>query len=819
MERRVPDLLKDLQFALRSLRRSPGPTLAIIVTLALGIGPLTAVFSTVYGVLLRPLPYRDAAGLVRLRQPARDGGPAVNFNVPELADYRQRAAALESVVEYHTLWFNLIQNNEPERVQTGVVSWNYFDVLGVPALHGRAFRESDDVAGAPRVLILSHEYWVRRFGGDPDVIGRVVQMNQLPHEIVGVLPRIPRYPNSADDVYMPGSACPFRTPGWLNNRQARALSVFGRLRPGATVDQAERDLAAVSTTLQSEYAESYPAGRRFGLTATPLLDELTANARPTLLLLTGTAALVLLIVCANVANLTLARVLSRERDLALMTALGAPRGAIARRMLTESALMALLGGGVGLALAAAIGPPLAAFAARFSPRTDIGLDWPVLVFALVTSIGTGLVVGAIPALLWKRDPAQALREGSSRGSGGGMRARSMLVAGQVALTCVLLIGAGLLLRSLGRLQSVESGFRPERVLTLRIDLDISRYTAVGRARAGVTDSGLPPVEFWNRLLDEVAREPTLQAGALASTVPLNGGLPQLAFLVRGRDVPAAPTGVSWNVVSDGYLAAAGIPLLSGRDFAATDRQATTPVALVSQRIAAQYWGNGNPIGAHISPGGPNQVWFEVIGVVADVRQSGLLAEPVPQAYVSIRQNPGLGASLLVRSAGDPLSAVPLVRDIVRRVDPFQPVAFVQTLEQVRRDSLAPNRLTAQLLTMFAALALVIAAVGIAGVMSYLVNQRTREIGIRLALGAQPADVRRMVVRHALSLVVAGLLAGTGAAVLLSRRFTSLLFGVSALDPLTYVAVGLLLVGTGVLAVAGPARRSAAIDPLKALQAE
>ena len=808
--------LKDLQYALRGIRRNPAPSLAVILTLALGIGPVTAVFSTVYGVLLRPLPYREADHLVRLRQPATDGGAPLSFSVPELADYRDRAPSMDGVVEYHTLWFNLIDNAEPERVQTGVVSWNYFNVLGVRPLHGRTFFAEDDEVGAPRVLVLSHEYWIRRFGGDRAAIGQVVEMNQQPHQIVGVLPRIPRYPNSNDDVYMPGSACPFRTPAWLTNRQARALTVFGRVRQDANVAQAERDLAAVARSLRDDYPASFPANRQFGLTATPLIEELTSDAETTLLILFATAAFVLLIVCANVANLTLARVLSRERDLAVMAALGAGRGAIARQMLTESTLLALFGGGLGLALAFAASRPLADFAARFSPRVgDIAMDGPVLVFALAASVATGLLVGAVPALRRRHQLGQALREGQ-KGSRGGIRTRSALVVGQVALSFVLLIGAGLTLRSLARLESVPSGFDPARVLTMRIDLDFSRYTQVGRARAGLTGPGPAPIDFWNRLLDALSFDPAVQSAGLASNVPLGGGLPQFQFNIRGREADAAAN-LRWNIVSDGYLSAAGVGLLTGRDLAPSDRPNAPPVALVSQMLAQQYWRGESPIGSFISPGGQN--FFEVVGVVEDVRQNGLDAPPNPQAYVSVRQFGGLRSTLLVRTPGDPTASVPAVREVVRRVDPNQPVALVQTLAQVRSDSVAAERLTALLLGLLAVLALAISAAGIAGVMAYAVTQRTREIGIRLALGATPGEVRWMVLRQALWLIAGGILIGSAGAASVSRLMSGLLYDVSPFDPFTYATVGLVLATVGALAVSAPAARSSSVDPLKALRAE
>lgn len=812
-------ILKDLVYAWRGIRRNPAPSLAVVLTLALGIGPVTAVFSTVYGVLMRPLPYEAAGELVRLRQPSPDGTTGIGFNIPELTDYTTRTQSVAALVEYHSLWFNLIEVDEPTRVQTGVVSWNYFDVLGVRPLHGRGFRATDDEVGAPRVLVLSNEYWQRKYGGDPGVVGRVVTMNQQPHTIVGVLPKIPRYPNSNDDVYMPGSACPFRTPAWLNNRQARAVTVFGRLKPGVSIERARNELAATQQALKAEFPQSFPPNRSFGISATPLHEELTAGAQTTLLLVFGTAAFLLLIVCANVANLTLARALGRDRELAVMTALGAPQSVIARQMLTESTVLSLAGGALGVGLAYATSGLLANFAARFSPRAnDVSIDAPVLLFALAASVVMGVILGAIPAWPKKRDLGAALREGQ-KGSGAGIRARSALVVGQVALAFVLLTGAGLMIRSLVRLQSQETGFEAASVLTMRIDLDFSRYTPQGRARAGLTDSGPSPAAFWSRLLDEMQRDPSVQSRGLAANVPFGGGLPQLQFAIRGRDADAAAN-VTWNIVSDGYVPTAGIRLLAGRDFAPTDQQNAPQVALVSEALAKQYWRGESPIGSFISTGGQNQNnWFEVVGVVSDVRQNGLTQPLTPQAYIPLRQNGSLGSTLMVRTTRDPLASASAIREVVRRVDPNQPVAFVQTLEQARSASVASQRLTTVLLALLAGLALCISAAGIAGVMAYAVSQRTREIGIRIALGAAPVEVRWMVLRQALTLVGVGIVIGGASALFLSRLMSRLLFQATTTDPVTYAAVALVFAAVGLLAAAAPAIRSSAVDPLRALRAE
>jgi predicted permease len=595
--------------------------------------------------------------------------------------------------------------------------------------------------------------------------------------------------------------------------------VFGRVRSNHTVEEAQSQLATAASALRAEYPESYPRDRAFRITATPLIEELTTGARTALWVVFGTGAFLLLIVCANVANLTLARALNRDRDLALMTALGAKHSVIARQMLIESTLLSLAGGAVGVALALATRGMLADFAARFSARSgDVAIDAPVLLFALAASIGTGLLLGAVPAWPRKRDLARALREGGQKGSVGGMRARSALVIGQVALSFVLLIGAGLMLRSLAHLQSVESGFDASRVLSMRLDLDFSRYTAVGRARAGLTDSGPSPLVFWNRLLDELPQQRGVLARALAANVPFGGGLPQLQFAIRGREA-AATAGVTWNIVSEDYIQTTGMRLLSGRDFTAADRQGTPPVALVSNALAREHWGRESPIGSFIATNAQSQNWFEVVGVVSDVRPAGPAGPETPLAYIPLRQAGSLGSTLLVKTEGDPTAAFAGVRDLVRRIDPNQPVAFVQTLGEARDNSVASQRLTTTLLALLASLALLISAAGIAGVMAYAVAQRTREIGIRLALGATPGDVRWMVLRHALMLIGAGVVLGVGGALALSRFIAGLLFEPAGTDLLTYGTVALLFAAVGAVAAAAPALRSSRVDPLRALRAE
>ena len=805
-------LLHDLRFALRSLRKSPGFTLVSVLTLALGIGANTAVFSMIRGVLLRPLPYEHGERLVYLRQPAPLGGvPNAQFSPLELADYRQRSRAMESLVEYHSMPFILLGQGEPRRVQTGVVSANFFDVLGVRPLRGRAFRPGEDQPSAEPVLVLSYGFWMNRLGGDPAIVGKTFEMNDRIHTVIGVLPPVPQYP-AENDVYMPSSSCPFRMGQFtLNTRTARMLHIFGRMAPGMTVAQAQTELEGIAGTLRSEYPASYPSGQGFTISATSLHDELTKDARPTLLLLIGTTAFVLLIACANIANLTLARLTRRSREMALRAALGADRVRLFRQMLTESGLLALAGGALGLALAAATMRLLTGFAARFTPRaSEIALDGEVLAFTLVVCVLTGLAFAVLPALPARANLVAALKEGGAAVSGGGSsRIRAALVVAQVAVSMVLLIGAGLMLRSLLELQSVNPGFDSQRVLTMTMDLNWSRYTSNDLI-----------LGFHDRLNARLTGQPGVVSTASTLTFPLDGHRRfNVSFLIEGQ--PPAEDGAQplgdLRSASPEYFPTLGIPLVTGRLFTPSDGPKSPQVAIVNQTLARRYFPTETAVGKRISAD-TGETWITIVGVVGDVRHYGLQSEPTDEVYLPFAQLPIRESTFLVRTTADPAAMARRIGEEVLSIDPGQPIANVQTLEEVRGEALANPRLTTTLVLLFALLALCITAAGLGGVVAFSVSQRTQEIGVRMALGAGRGEVLGMVLREGLRLVGLGLVLGALAAVLLGRLITGLLYHVETTDPITFVGMGLVLVLIAAVACLVPARRAATVDPLVALRA-
>jgi predicted permease len=806
---------QDAGYALRMMGKSFGYTAVAVLTLAFGIGANTAIFSVVNGVLLRPLPYTHGEQLIHVIQkaPLVNNNP-ISFSVKEIADYRQQNHTLAGVVEYHSMTFTLLGNGDPERVTTGVVSANFFDLLGVQPMLGRSFRESDEAHGADAVLIVSNGYWKEKLGGDPKVIGRTFSMNDRVHTIVGVLPAIPQFPDE-NDVYMPTSACPFRaSPQMMEGRDHRMMDVFARVKPGVPLAQAQLDLASIASRQDQDYPESYPKKYGHAVEIAPLKEELTSHARPTFLILLGTAGLVLLLACANVANLTLSRQIRRSQELAVRTALGANRARLFRQLLTESTLLAFAGGVLGLCLAYLGLGLLVTFAAKFTPRTgEIAIDGWVLLFALLISLLTGVIFGTIPAFTSMKDPAGALKEGRGQaGFGSGKhRVRNLLVVAQVAVSVILLVGAGLMLRSLAKLLEVPPGYNPENVLSMRISLNWSKYTTP-QLRSS----------FYDQLLNRVSALPGVRTTAVSMTVPLNGDsdFSNGPISISGRPLTegAPEPMVDFRVVSADYFSTAGIPLLAGRAFTNADRGEAPPVAIVNQHMARHFWNAANPVGEKISSD-KGKTWLTIVGVTGDVRQYGLDRDPLDEVYVSLYQNPLGGANLLVRTAMSPMSIARDVAKSVYSIDPQQPVARIATLEQLRSDSLASPRLTTILLGLFAGLALLITLAGIIGVLSLSVSQRTNEIGIRMALGATPGKISRMVMSQGLFLVLVGLAVGIAGSLALSRLMSTLLFGIQPTDPLTFTAVAAVSIAVAALACFWPAHRATRIDPMTALRAE
>jgi putative ABC transport system permease protein len=803
-------LAQDARYGARGLRKSPVYTAVVVLTLGLGIGANTAIFSVVHGVLLRKLPYGAGDRLLVLRQ-QQQGADDLGFSPLEITDYRERSRTLESVVEYHNMWFTLLGRAEPERVRTGVVSAQFFDALGVRPILGRGFTALDETHEAPAVLLLSYEYWLRSFGEDKGVVGRTFEMNDRVHTVVGVLPPLPFYPDE-NDVFMPTTACPFRArPTTLENRQARLATAFAVVRPGTALGDVRADLVRVAKDLAKDHPDAYPQDSGFTTVSHLVRDELTRNARPSLLLLLATAGFVLLTVCANVANLTLARLTHRERELALRSALGAARGRILRQLLTESTVLALLGGAFGLLLAKLTLGMLVQFTARFTPRaSEIGIDGPVLLFALAASLGTGLAFGALPGLSRREEVGASLRDGSRASSGRTpLRMRNVLVVSQLAVSFVLLIGAALMIRSLVKLEQVDPGFRPQNVLAMSFDLNWSRYKTPEQM-----------LGFYEPLLQRVAELPGVLSVGGSFSVPLNqrpgGGS---AIQVEGRAVdPRTAPRAQFQLATPSYFETVGVPVLRGRAFAASDTREAPAVAMINRTFARQSFASEDPVGRRLSFDGGRQ-WLTVIGVVGDVRQHSLDREAAPEIYLAFLQRPGLSTTLLVRTAGAPLTLARQITRVTHELDPAQAVADVRTLEQVRSDSLASPRLTTALLGLFAVLAMLVSAAGISGVIAFTVSQRTHEIGIRMALGARPATLLGMLFRQGMAPVLSGLLLGILGALALSRVMEGLLFGVSPTDAACFVGSAVVLFGVSAAACLIPARRATAIPPTVALRAE
>ncbi len=805
---------QDASFALRMMRKNPGFTLAAILTLGLGIGANSAIFSVVNAVLLQPLPYEHGDRLVVLRQQAlRAGVQSAPFSVQEILDYRGQSQTLNGLVEYHNMAFILLGRSEPERVETGVVSWNFFDVFGVKPLLGRNFAPDDEKPGAPAVLLLSYEYWIRSFGGDPTIVGKVFSMNDRPHTVVGILPPVPQYPNE-NDVYMPTTACPFRSaPAFISNRRSRMMRVFGRMKPGVRVSQVQADLSSVAANMQRTYPDVYPPAYDFIVAASSLQEELTHNARPTMLVLLGAAGFVLLIACANVANLNLSRMLRRERELAVRSALGAGRVRLFRQLLTESFLLALFGGGLGLLLSWGALDLLITFASRFTPRArEIHMDATVLLFTLGAAVLTSLISGSSPALAARETVVGSLKEGGSQSTTGRgrRRLRSLLIVSQVGFSFVLLIGAGLMLRSFLNLQRVDPGFQPENVLTMELYLNFTKYNDNDKQLA-----------FFETLLDKIEAQPGMKSAAATMMVPLNSSMQMRSdFQFEGQPLApgqAAPS-AEFRVVSPSYFDTLRIPLLQGRVFARADRPTTPGIAIVSLTAAHHLWGKEDLVGKRFSTD-EGRTWTQVVGIVGDVKQYGLDQAPADEIYVPLAQSPLLAGSVVVKTAMDPMSIARKVIELIYEVDPNQPAARVRSLAQVRADSIAPPRLTMNLLGLFALLALAIAATGIGGVMALAVSQRTHEIGVRMAIGAHPGDVVRMILSQGMILAIVGVGIGLAGALALTRAVKGLLFEVTATDPATFIVVAAVLTAAAFAACYVPARRAARVDPLIALRME
>ena len=805
-----------MRHSLRTLLKTPAFTALSIITIALGVGANTAAFSMIRGVLLRRLPYAADARLVRIKQPSATT-PDARFSVLEIADFRSQTKSLARTAEYHSMPFQLYGRGEPQRVQTGVVSDDYFDMLGVKPLLGRTFRAGEEAVGAPPVVLLGYNFWMEKLGGDPNVVGTTFTMNDKIHTVIGVLPPLPPYPD-ANDIWMPAGACPFRAQ-ILSNRRGRLVQQFGLLAPGATLAQAASDVATVSARLHAQYPEAYPPARKLTTQVASLHDELTAQSRPLFFTLLAAAGFVLLIALTNFANLTLARQLRRQREIALREALGASSARLFRQLAAESLCVSLTGGVLGILIAYSGMGLLRSLATRVTPRAaEITIDPVVLGFALVVSVIVGLVAALTPLVRQRISLSGALRAGTTmamitRNDG---RLRNLLVGAQVAIAFVLLVGAGLMVRSLVRLQAVDGGYVTTNVLSARVDLDWTRY-----ANPAVREDQSPLIfAFMDRLVARLSSQPGVQSVALASNIPLNRNQPfQVPFQIRGQDVaPEQLPKSDLTVVTSNYFQTIGIPLLRGSVFSDARRDTASQFVVVSQRLTQANWRGKDPIGQQISIDNGAH-WLTIVGVVGDVHQNSLSQDVTDEIYLPLfnPQNVGTDTRVLVRTTSDPTPMGNAIRAAVHEIDPRQPVVSIQTLAEVRGAKLSEPRVTTALLVSFAVLALVITGAGLAGVIAFGVTQRVNEIGIRVALGAERPAVVWLVMRQGLVVAAFGLVVGLALSLGLTRLMRSLLFATPTTDAITFVAVGALLIGIAALACALPARRALQIDPLQALR--
>ncbi|MGD8328143.1 MAG: ABC transporter permease [Acidobacteriota bacterium] len=841
-ERRVnliDGVLQDLSYAARMLAKTKGFAALIIITLALGIGANTAIFSVVNGVLLAPLPYPqgDRLTLLEAHVPGIREEP-INFSIKEFYELDAAAEGVE-LVEYHGMEFTLLGHGYPSNVSTGVVSHDFFDVLDVRAALGRTFLPSDEGPDAEAVLVLSDRYWREEFDADPAVVGSVFEMNDRPHRVIGVLPPLPQYPRY-NDVYMPTSACPFRARGeeeMVEDRGAfRLLRVFGRRNPGVDAVRAADEVDRLTGAMAARNVDYY-ADSGYTVRARGLQEVLTENARPMLLILQGIVVLVLAVACANAANLMVARVMRRERELALRAAMGAGRGRLLRQLVTESTLLSLCGGALGLLFAGAGLGLLVDFAARLTARTDdIRINGSVLVFTLVVAAATGILFGVLPALWHRADAALTLREGGGPHATVGKRAlrlRSGLIVAQVALSFVLLIGAGLMVRSLMKLARVDTGFAYENVLTANVYPNWTAYeTAKDR------------IDMYSRLLRAMEGGPGVVKVAVSSSVPFSGslfgeGVYQVDEPPPGLDEAVGPTEQKdsagelqrgWPIelvpigVSAEYFDTLGIALLEGRMLTPAELDGIgPPAALLSAAAARRYWPDSSPIGRRIAIPAPDSdgrdwVWHTVVGVVADAKHLGL-ERAAPAALFSSYRSFGGAGQLLVRTSADAQTMSAFIQQTLARVAPQQSVHDFQTYSRLRSASMATPRLIATLLSLFAGLALLITVVGIGGVVAHSVGLRRHEIGIRVALGARRGQVVGMVLWQGLAMVVIGLVAGALGALWLGGMVAPRLFETRPTDPLTFASVALVLLVATVVASLLPARRATSIDPVATLRCD
>jgi putative ABC transport system permease protein len=804
------DFWQDLRYALRMLVKNPGFTAVAVVALALGIGANTAIFSVVNTVLLRPLPYKDPERLVMVfEDSSRHGFPRDNPTAANYIDWRDQNHVFENIAAIAGGNFNLTGVGDPERITGYRVSASLFPLLGVAPQVGRWFTPDEDRAGANPVVIMSHRLWQRRFGGDPNIVGKPLTLNGRSVTLVGIMPADFRFHTQDDELWAPIA---FSQEDQAN-RGTHYLDVMARLKPGVTLGQAQAEMSTIAARLQQQYPET---NTDVGSEVVPLHEHLVGNIRPALLIFLGAVGLVLLIACVNVANLLLARAAVRQREIAVRVALGASRWRLIRQFLTESVLLGVLGGGVGLLLALFGLRLLTALIPPDIPQiSNISIDPSVLGFTILISLLTGLIFGLAPAIQWSSlSPNDTLKEGGRDAvAGRGNRIRGGLIVAEVAISLVLLIGAGLLINSFLRLRHVDPGFRTNNLLTMRLFLPQLKYREPAQRAAFFTDI--------NRRLENV---PGVKSSAVTTNLPLYKQSTETNITIEGRPDPPPNQEpiITTRVISPKYFETMGIPLLSGRQLTDQDTDSSPNVTVISETMARRYWPGENPVGKRIAFDRPEKEddWFQIVGIARDVRQYDLISDIKPQMYVSYQQvGFFVPRDLVVKTDVEPLSLAAAVRQTIWDIDKDQPVSNIRTMDQIASESTARQRFSMLLFSIFASVALLLAAVGIYGVMSYSVAQRRGEFGIRMALGAQKRDVLKLTIGKGLKLVLLGVVFGLAGAFALTRLMKSLLFGVGATDAPTFAAISLVLVGVALLASYIPARRATKVDPIEALRYE
>jgi putative ABC transport system permease protein len=819
-KRMEDEMFQDLRYGARMLAKNPGFTTIAILTLALGIGANTAIFSVVNGVLLRPLPYEDADRLVVIKEHRPDGRPS-QVTPANFLDWRSQNTVFSEMAATFARPVNLTGATEAERITLSTVSASFFQLLGAQPALGRAFLPEEEQAGHAPVVIIGHGLWRRRFGAEPSVLGREITLDGRNYTVIGVAPPGFDWP--------PGPVLPNKTEAWITplrlapelSPQAEVtrmrglgyLSAFARLKPGVSVAQAQAEMDTITARLRSQYPETNSA--RYN-TVVPLHTFIVGEVRTALWTLLGAVTGVLLIACANVANLLLARNAARQKELALRAALGASRSRLLRQLLVESLLLAAIGGALGACLASLGVELLPSLSPGDLPRlAEVRLDARVFGFTLSLSLLTGLLFGLAPAWQMARVEVNATLNETGRGGGGGLRQsrlRGALIVSEVMLSLMLLTGAGLLFRSFINLQAVKPGFDPQQVLTLRVAPSGDRYQEIERRRA-----------YYDQVIERLSALPGAQVVGAIDTLPLSIGR-KAGYSIEGRPPlpPDQRLSANYRIVSPDYFRALGIPIAQGRGFNAGDHANATDVIVINQTLARRDFPTEDPVGKRISfatneRGEP--IWFQIVGVAADVRSQDLKQEPEQDLFAPYSQTSPTGLSFVIRSAVEPEQLAAAAREAVRRIDPQQPVTEVRAMEQMVYETIAQPRFNLLLLGAFAGVALLLAAAGIYGVLSYTVTQRTQEIGVRMALGAQTGDVLRLIIGQGMKLALLGVGLGLAGALALTRWLESLLFGVSVRDPLTFALLALMLAAVALLACYAPARRAAKVDPTVALRQE